>query len=1055
MRTTTSDQPLAAPLLATLLPDWKRRLQAWCLDGTLSAAAQQAFLLAEFPAALQKLVDQWSQGEFSALPPIVLLPAAAMNGAAGAYAISCRTIYLNADWLLEATPAQVLAVLSEELGHHLDALHNTSDTPGDEGELFAALLQGNGTIDAERRDQMLAENDLGSVELDGDVVAVERAVVVSTPIPVRLPGRSSGEFANTEAFAVLKGDGSVVTWGNPIFGGDSRAVDRQLRSGVTQIYSTGYAFAALKSDGSVVTWGSASGGDSSQVASQLLSGVTKIFSTSELYQGAFAALKSDGSVVTWGTGSSADSSRVASQLSSGVTSITSTATAFAALKADGSVITWGDRGGDSSAVAHLLRSGVSEIVSANEAFAALKADGSVVSWGSNWSDTSGLGAKLRSGVQRIFSNYYAFAALKTDGSVVTWGFSGYGNYGGDSSAVADLLSSNVTQIVSTALAFAALKSDGSFVTWGSSTFGGDSSGVADQLHAGVTEIFSTGSAFAALKNDGSVVTWGWSGGDSSAVAGQLSSGVTKIFSTNYPSIGAFAALKSDGSVVTWGGAGGNSSVVASQLSSGVTQIFSTDFAFAALKADGSVVTWGDASRGGDSSTVASLLNNVVAFASPFTDDRLVEFDPPQPEISIRVSPAWIPEDGHSKLIYTFIRTGDLTNALTINYSVTGSASPDVDYSGIATTPATKSVSFQAGAAATSVTVEVIEDSDIEPDETVILRPLPRPDYGFDPATVAVGTILNDDPKDYTAGPISIAGVNLGSTSLGTALRIADQEPLQVIYPYGYASPSNPGRGWQPVAAGPTGNGSALYWRTSSNGPTARWDLDDRGVYISGFLLSPFQLTREESSLHFDLNGDGYTAGPHTIHGINLGSTSLGYALRIGNAAPLQVTYSGINASVNNPGDGWIAKAATVSGSYYFLYWHKSGSKETVRWQLNSSGAYISGSLLSPSQLISEEANLSLDLDGDGIIAVSLGRSPEGEAVLTMAPAPIPVTDSSGLAVPSNRGDGWKALAVAVSGNGFSLYWGQQRQSAGRALDPQCQRCLRSQRDPLSQRVVQH
>ncbi|MFN9402645.1 MAG: hypothetical protein ACK57T_23325, partial [Dolichospermum sp.] len=70
-----------------------------------------------------------------------------------------------------------------------------------------------------------------------------------------------------------------------------------LASGVTQIFSTGSAFAALKSDGSVVTWGGeAYGGDSSSVSSRLTSGVTQIFSTAT----AFAALKSDRSVVTWG-----------------------------------------------------------------------------------------------------------------------------------------------------------------------------------------------------------------------------------------------------------------------------------------------------------------------------------------------------------------------------------------------------------------------------------------------------------------------------------------------------------------------------------------------------------------------------------------------------------------------------------------------------------------------------------------------------------------------------------------------------------------------------------
>lgn len=105
------------------------------------------------------------------------------------------------------------------------------------------------------------------------------------------------------------------------------------------------------------------------------------------------------------------------------------------------------------------------------------------------------------------------------------------------------------------------------------------------------------------------------------MADELRSGVTQIFSTQF----AFAALKNDGSVVTWGHPtyGGNSNGVAAQLSSNVTQIFANAGAFAALKQDGSTVTWGVDSWGGNSSAVTSQLKNVVAFANPFTDDRLV------------------------------------------------------------------------------------------------------------------------------------------------------------------------------------------------------------------------------------------------------------------------------------------------------------------------------------------------------------------------------------------------------------------------------------------------
>ena len=112
------------------------------------------------------------------------------------------------------------------------------------------------------------------------------------------------------AFAAILGDGSVVTWGHARHGGDSSAVQEQLRdvqqiqasvvhllqSWVMDLWSPGVmpiavatavryrsscemcsrskllirAFAAILGDGSVVTWGHAGhGGDSSAVQDQL------------------------------------------------------------------------------------------------------------------------------------------------------------------------------------------------------------------------------------------------------------------------------------------------------------------------------------------------------------------------------------------------------------------------------------------------------------------------------------------------------------------------------------------------------------------------------------------------------------------------------------------------------------------------------------------------------------------------------------------------------------------------------------------------------------------
>merc|ERR1712008_365852 len=83
---------------------------------------------------------------------------------------------------------------------------------------------------------------------------------------------------NCRAFAAIKDDGSVVTWGDASHGGDSTSVADKLSGGVVQISGNYKAFAATKDDGSVVTWGDAScGGDSTSVADKLSGGVVQVF----------------------------------------------------------------------------------------------------------------------------------------------------------------------------------------------------------------------------------------------------------------------------------------------------------------------------------------------------------------------------------------------------------------------------------------------------------------------------------------------------------------------------------------------------------------------------------------------------------------------------------------------------------------------------------------------------------------------------------------------------------------------------------------------------------
>ena len=169
----------ATNLLGALLPEWHLLLQGWSADGRLTAAAQEALILNGEPQALTDLTTQWSAGEFGGLPPIVLLSAADINGAMGAYAIDTGTIYLNADWLAGATKEQVLAVLTEELGHYLDCKLNQKDTQGDEGEYFSDLLRGVVLTDSQKAG-LRAESDAGTITEGGKTIGAEFSA--TTPV---------------------------------------------------------------------------------------------------------------------------------------------------------------------------------------------------------------------------------------------------------------------------------------------------------------------------------------------------------------------------------------------------------------------------------------------------------------------------------------------------------------------------------------------------------------------------------------------------------------------------------------------------------------------------------------------------------------------------------------------------------------------------------------------------------------------------------------------------------------------------------------------------------
>ncbi|CAK9044778.1 unnamed protein product [Durusdinium trenchii] len=97
------------------------------------------------------------------------------------------------------------------------------------------------------------------------------------------------------AFALWCRGGQVVTWGDALHGGDSEAVQRDLRD-VIDIQATNAAFAATLANGRVVTWGDRGFGGDCHHLQEELQNVQQIAAA---HNGAFAALLG-GRVVAWG-----------------------------------------------------------------------------------------------------------------------------------------------------------------------------------------------------------------------------------------------------------------------------------------------------------------------------------------------------------------------------------------------------------------------------------------------------------------------------------------------------------------------------------------------------------------------------------------------------------------------------------------------------------------------------------------------------------------------------------------------------------------------------------
>ncbi|MCZ8119298.1 MAG: hemolysin, partial [Microcystis sp. LE18-22.4A] len=126
-----------------------------------------------------QLQQQWKSRNFSQLPPIEVLSDEVLGTANGAYSSSKNKIYLSASFLNTASSATIVNVILEEIGHYVDAQINPVDSAGDEGAIFAELVQGN-SLDVATLDALRGENDQTTIIVNGESIQVEQANFTGT-----------------------------------------------------------------------------------------------------------------------------------------------------------------------------------------------------------------------------------------------------------------------------------------------------------------------------------------------------------------------------------------------------------------------------------------------------------------------------------------------------------------------------------------------------------------------------------------------------------------------------------------------------------------------------------------------------------------------------------------------------------------------------------------------------------------------------------------------------------------------------------------------------------
>ena len=702
---------------------------------------------------------QWLSGDFSQFA-LEILDSSILGGANGAYAGSNNKIYLSANFLATSTAEAISAVLLEEIGHFVDAKINLTDSAGDEGAIFAALVQGH-SLNAQTLTNLRAENDYATITVNGKELIVEQATVSTTDLNTV----NATQLVNTLL-------GSGITASNITFTGAN--VAGGLFSGGIGA-GIGIENGIILSSGNIAsTQGPNNSGSKSSnnnqpgdnnlntiiaplvtydaavlefdfIASTTTVSFSYVFASEEYYEyvntsfnDAFAFyLNGQNIAIIPGTTTPVSINTVNAGQSS--TPLSGTNSSFF-IPNYGTTFNTQFDGFTTilSATATGLVPGVSNRIKLVIADAGDRVFDSAVfiqaaSFGSSTIVT--VTATDSDAGEDITPNTGEFTITRTGSTTnsltINYTISGTASgtdYNSIASTVIIPAGQASTTVTVTPVNDTLIEGNEtvilSLVDTASYDLGSPNTAtviIAD--NEAQNTIINLAVAPASVVENGAtnlVYTFTRQGATTSPLTVNYDVGGSATFNSDYTQTGADSFSSTKGTITF---ATGVSTATLTIVPTGDT-ILENNETVALTLASGTNYTIG---------TATTIISTII--------------DDDTPVITLSLAPITVAEDGTGNLVYTFTRSGNTSTALTVNYGVSSTATLNTDYvqTGAATFTSTAgSITFAAGASTATLTIDPTADTTVEPDETVALTLASGAGYAISTTTTVAGTITNDD-----------------------------------------------------------------------------------------------------------------------------------------------------------------------------------------------------------------------------------------------------------------------------------------------------------------------